>query len=148
MCFAPQRRALFRHLNLEKWSGAGVFCTCFAPQWRTLFRHLVPGWGVLYILTWKWASRHNGRNFSFLICPDASAPAASASVVFDLPEPQNIEKTVLRDVLTFARTCIFSLLTFSLSDLLSSDFHLVWACSWLCFPFPYCLKFSFQTSFD
>ena len=27
MCFAPQRRALFRHLNFQKWSGAGVFCT-------------------------------------------------------------------------------------------------------------------------
>ena len=26
MCFAPQRRALFRHLNFQKWSGAGVFC--------------------------------------------------------------------------------------------------------------------------
>ena len=28
MCFAPQRRALFRHLNFQKWSGAEVFCTC------------------------------------------------------------------------------------------------------------------------
>ena len=27
MCFAPQRRALFRHLNLQKWSEHGVFCT-------------------------------------------------------------------------------------------------------------------------
>ena len=27
MCFAPQRRALFRHLNFQKWSVAGVFCT-------------------------------------------------------------------------------------------------------------------------
>ena len=27
MCFAPQRRTLFRHLNFKKWSGAGVFCT-------------------------------------------------------------------------------------------------------------------------
>ena len=27
MCFAPQRRALFRHLNLQKWSENGVFCT-------------------------------------------------------------------------------------------------------------------------
>ena len=27
MCFAPQRRALFRHLNFQKWSEAGVFCT-------------------------------------------------------------------------------------------------------------------------
>ena len=25
MCFAPQQRALFRHLNFQKWSGAGVF---------------------------------------------------------------------------------------------------------------------------
>ena len=27
MCFAPQRRALFRHLTFQKWSGPGVFCT-------------------------------------------------------------------------------------------------------------------------
>ena len=27
MCFAPQRRALFRHLNFQKWSEAGVLCT-------------------------------------------------------------------------------------------------------------------------
>ena len=27
MCFAPQWHALFRHLNFQKWSGAGVFCT-------------------------------------------------------------------------------------------------------------------------
>ena len=27
MGFAPQRRALFRHLNFQKWSGPGVFCT-------------------------------------------------------------------------------------------------------------------------
>ena len=27
MCFAPQRRALFRHLNFQKWSENGVFST-------------------------------------------------------------------------------------------------------------------------
>ena len=27
MCFAPQRRALFGHLNFQKWSENGVFCT-------------------------------------------------------------------------------------------------------------------------
>ena len=26
MCFAPQRRALFRHLNFQKWSEHEVFC--------------------------------------------------------------------------------------------------------------------------
>ena len=42
ICFAPQRRALFRHLNFQKWSGPGVFCP---------------------LLTSKCASRHNGVHF-------------------------------------------------------------------------------------
>ena len=47
MCFAPQRRALFRHLNFQKWSGAGAFVhfdfeMCFAPQRRAIF-HLSSG---------------------------------------------------------------------------------------------------------
>ena len=52
MCFAPQRRALFRHLNLQKWSETLVFLTfwlrnCFAPQRRALFRHLnLQKWSV------------------------------------------------------------------------------------------------------
>ena len=28
MCFAPKRRALFRHRKFQKWSENGVFCTC------------------------------------------------------------------------------------------------------------------------
>ena len=32
MCFAPQRRALFRRLNFQKWSEHGVFCTCSLPS--------------------------------------------------------------------------------------------------------------------
>ena len=43
MCFVPQRRALFRHLNFQKWSENGVFCTFWLrnvlPQRRALFRH-------------------------------------------------------------------------------------------------------------
>ena len=31
MCFAPQRRALFPHLNYQKWRGADVFCTFLLP---------------------------------------------------------------------------------------------------------------------
>ena len=42
MCFAPQRRALFRHLNFQKWSGLVCFVhfdieMCFVPQRRALF---------------------------------------------------------------------------------------------------------------
>ena len=62
MCFAPQRRALFRHRNFQKWSGPGVF---------------------LYILTWKCASRHNGVHF-FDISTAKSGPDLVCFVHFDL----------------------------------------------------------------
>ena len=156
MCFAPQRRALFRHLNLQKWREHVVFCTfslrnarhndvhffdiatsksgpridfemCFAPQWRALFRHrnfqkwsdngvlctfwlwnvlcattactfstsqlpkVVRSWCVLYILTSKCASRHNGGGAK-----------------------NHWKNTVFRDFPTFSRICIFFLLTLSL----------------------------------
>ena len=32
MCFAPQRRALFRHRNFQKSSGTQVFCTFWPPN--------------------------------------------------------------------------------------------------------------------
>ena len=77
MCFAPQRRALFRHLNFQKWSGAGVFCTFWL---RNVLRattactfstsqlpKVVRSWCVLYILTWKCASRQRAifRHLNF-----------------------------------------------------------------------------------
>ena len=73
MCFAPQRRALFRHLNLQKWSEHGVFCTFWlghvlrATTACTFSTSQLPKvvrtWCVLYILTSKCASRHNGVHF-------------------------------------------------------------------------------------
>ena len=71
-CFAPQRRALFRHLNFQKWSENGVFCTFWLGN-------------VLRATT--------ACNFSSLIWPAGSAPAALASLLFDPPEPQIIGKT-------------------------------------------------------
>ena len=83
MCFAPQRRALFRHLTFQKWSDNGVFCTFWlgnvlrattACTFST--SHLpkvVRQWCVLYILTWKCASRHNGVHF-FDISTSKSGP--------------------------------------------------------------------------
>ena len=59
MCFAPQGRALFRHLNCQKWSENGVFCTFWLPN---VLRATTPctfstsqllkvlrSWGVLHI---------------------------------------------------------------------------------------------------
>ena len=62
MCFAPQRRALFRHLNFQKWSER---------------------WCVLYILTSKCASRHNGVHF-FDISTSKSGPNPWCFVHFHL----------------------------------------------------------------
>ena len=73
MCFAPQRRALFRHLNFQKWSDAGVFCTFWLQNVlrattactfsTSQLPKVVRRWCVLYILTSKCASRHNGVHF-------------------------------------------------------------------------------------
>jgi len=73
MCLAPQRRALFRHLNFQTWSGPGVFytfwlrnvlCATMACTFSTSqLPKVVRTWCVLYILTWKCASRHNGLQF-------------------------------------------------------------------------------------
>ena len=70
MCFAPQRRALFRHLNFQQWSETQVFCTFWlgnvlrATTACTFSTSQLPKAlrdpGVLYILTCKCASRHNG----------------------------------------------------------------------------------------
>ena len=125
MCFAPQRRALFRHLNLQKWREHVVFCTfclrnvlrpttactffdistaksgphlvcfvhfhfemCFAPERRAFFLtsqlpKVVREWCVLYSLTLKCASRHNGVHF-FDISTSKSAPRPRCFVHFDL----------------------------------------------------------------
>ena len=94
MCFAPQRRALFRHLSFQKWSDNGVF---YAFWLRNVLRATT------------------ACNFSSLIWPAGSAPAALASLLFDPPEPQIIGKnTVFRDFPTFSRICIFFLLALSL----------------------------------
>ena len=92
MCFAPQRRALFQHLNCQKWSGAGVFCTFWlgnvlrATTARTFSTSQLPKvvreWCALYILTSKCASRHNGVHF-FDIATAKSGPDLVCFVHFD-----------------------------------------------------------------
>ena len=93
MCFAPQRRALFRHLNFQKWSGPGVFCTFWlgnvirATTACTFSTSQLPKvvreWCVLYILTSKCASRHNGVHF-FDIATSKSGPTLRCFVHFHL----------------------------------------------------------------
>ena len=136
MCFAPQRRALFRHAT-SKSGPKRVLCTfwlrnvlrattactfptsqlptfslaiCFAPQLRAIF-HLSSG----------------------QMAPHP--PLYLASLLFDPPEPQIIGKTqcfaTFLPFRSFSRTCIFFLLTLSLlwsslfySSLFSDSSHL------------------------
>ena len=135
MCFTPQRRALFRHVNFKKcsepacvlyvltWkyagrhsgvhffdmstskSGPAPRCfarfdleMCFAPQQRAPFRHLnflkcsdrevFLAFSLGNVLRAAMAC-----NYSSLIWPDGSPPAALASLLFDPPVPQIIGKT-------------------------------------------------------
>ena len=110
MCFAPQRRALFLHLNFQKWSERGVLCTFWLGN-------------VLRATS--------ACNFSSLLWPAGSAPAALASLLFDPPEPQIIGKTQwIATFLPFrASASSFFLLFFLLIFLFSlplpcSAFHL------------------------
>ena len=112
MCFAPQRRALFRHLNFQKWSEPLVFCTFWLAN-------------VVRATT--------ACNFSSLIWPAGSAPTALASLLFDPSEPQIIGKT----------QCFATFLPFRAPA--SSFFwsFLFWLFSPLLFNCPYCRKFHF-----
>ena len=125
MCFAPQRRALFQHLNFQKWSEAGVFCTFWLGNVlrattacifsTSQLPKVVRSWCVLYILTWKCASRHNGVQFfishlaSWLSTRRFSEPTFRPSGATN-----HWKNTVNRDFPTFSRICIFFLLTLSL----------------------------------
>ena len=122
MCFSPQWRAIFQHLNCKKWSGADVFCT-FSLQ------NVLLTTAACY--------------FWFLLWPHDSAPAALTSLLFDSPDTRIIGKTQrFATSLTFgagessffwlSRYCIFFLLTllhlltfFLLTLLHLSAFHLL-----------------------
>ena len=123
MCFAPQQRALFRHLNFQKCSEAEVLCAFWL---RNVLRAAM------------------ACNFSSLIWPDCSAPAVLASLLFDPPEPQIIAKTqCYATFLPFRAPGSSFFWLFLFSDLLSSSL-LFSDSSHLCFSIcPYCRKFDF-----
>ena len=147
MCFAPQRRALFQHPNLQKWREPGVFCTfwlgnmlrattacTFATSQRP---KVVRSWGSEVFCTFWLANvlrATTACNFSSLIWAASSAPAALASLLFDPPEPQIIGKTqCFATFLPFRASASSFFRLFLLSDLLSSNLSLVFASALLCF---------------
>ena len=106
MCFAPQRRTLFRHRNFQKWSENVVLCTFWlgnvlrATMARTFSTSPLPKvvreCCALYILTWKCALRHNGAHF-LDIATSKSGPRMLCFVHF-----------LLGNVLRATTACTFS----------------------------------------
>ena len=144
MCFAPQQRALFRHLNFQRWSENGVLCAFWL---RNVLRattactfstsqlpKVVRPWCALYIFTLKYASRHNGVQFSFLIWPAGLRTCRFSEPTFRPSGATNHWKnTVNRDFPTFSRICIFFLLTLSLLLFSLLSLSLLSASAQLCF---------------
>ena len=92
----------FVHFDLEM---------CFAPQLPKVVR----AWCVLYILTWKCASRHNGVQLFISHLASWLRTRRFSEPTFRLSGATNHWKnTVFRDFPTFSRICIFFLLTLSL----------------------------------
>ena len=143
MCFAPQRRALFRDLNLQNWREHVVFCTFWLGNLlrattactfsTSQLPQVVRTPQFLTHFTSKCASRHNGVQL-FISHPSRCLRTCR----FSEPTFQPSGATKPRKN-TFSRTCIFFLLIFSLLTLLPADCF---------FISPYCRKFDFQTSFD
>ena len=112
MCFAPQRRALFRHRNFQKWSDTGI----------------------LYLFTSKSASRHIGVQLFSSHLPRCLCICRFSEPIFRLSGATNHWKNrVFRDFPTFSRICIFFLLTLSLLIFPLLNLSLLAASALLCF---------------
>ena len=141
-CTIPCACHAKRHLNIQKWSETLVFLTFWL--WNVLrattlctfstsqLLKVVRDPGVLYILTSKCASRHNGVQLfishlaRWLRTRHFSEPTFRPSGATN-----HWKNTVFRDFPTFSRICIFFLLALSLlwsslfySSLLSDSSHL------------------------
>ena len=109
MCFAPQRSALFRHLNLQKWSDTEVFVhfhfeMCFAPQRSALFRHLnCQKWSAPRVFCTFWL-----RN----VLRATTACTFSTSQLPKWSAPRVFCTFWLRNVLRATTACIFRHLNF------------------------------------
>ena len=154
MCFAPQRRTLFRHLNFQKCSEREVFlafslanvlpattaCTFSTSQLPKVLRT----WGVFSFFACKCASRHNGVQFFISHLASGLHTRRVSKPTFRPSGTTNHwKKAMFRDFPTFSHTCIFFLLKLSL--LWSSFFFssLLWLFPPLLFICPYCRKFDF-----
>ena len=129
MCFAQQRRALFEHLNFQKWSEPVVFYTF----WLQNVRHATAECNF-FSLPAKWlpsgATRHWKNSLSWLFYLFERAPLLSADSFS--AEPFSF-LTVLTTVAALVHKSEVWLLSF-LRSYLSSSYHILTHAAALCIP--------------
>ena len=135
-----RKTSFFLHFWLGNVFRATAACTFSTSQLPKVVR----SWCALYILTWKCASRHNGVQFFITHLASWLRTRRFSEVTFQPSgAPNHWKNTANCDFPTFSRTCIFSLLTFSISYRLTS-WLLLPNSSHLCFSISaYCRKFDF-----
>ena len=161
MRFSLQRRAIFPHSNFKKWPETVSFLTfwlwnvllataaCNFSTW--LLPKVVRTWCVLYILTWKCASRYSGVQFFMSSLSSHLRTRRFTDATFRPSPPTNHWKTQhFTTSLTFhacgssfywlSRNCIFFLLTLLLCSAVSSSDSAALLCFFNC---PYCRKLDF-----
>ena len=154
MCFAPQRRALFRHLNFQKWSENGVFCTFWlrnvlrATTACTFSTSQLPKvlrtWGVFSFFTCKRASRHHGVHFFISHLARWLRARRFSEPTFGPRNHKSLEKhSVSRLSYLFAHLHLLSSDSFSSLIFSLLLFSSLWLFPSLRFICPYCRKLDF-----
>ena len=124
MCFAPQWRALFRHLNFQKWSEHGVLCTFWL---RNVLRHNGVQFFISHLTSWLRTRRFGEPTFR----------PSGATNHWNILEKHSVSRlSYLFAHLPLLSSNSFSSLIFSL--LLFSS---LWLCPSLLFICPFCRKF-------
>ena len=155
MCFAPQRRAIFEHLNFKNGSDNEVFCTFWLANvlrataaCHFLDRNFKNGSETVSLLAF-WLTNvlraTAACHFSPVCWTATSAPAALARLLFEHQEPQIIEKTQRFSAsLTFrARAPAFYWLYACWSPFCWLDISTLLDTSTLLFNSAYCRKLDF-----
>ena len=154
MCFAPQRRHFFHIGTSKSGPNPGVFnilnSTCASRHNGVHFFDIAtsksgPTMGVLRTFWLGNVLRATTAcNFSYLLWPAGSAPAALVSLLFDPPEPHIIGKTQwIATFLPFRASPSSFFLLFLFYSSLFWSFSSLCLCPALLFICPYCRKFDF-----
>ena len=151
MCFAPQRRGILEHQNVQNWSEPAVFCAFWLANvlratvawhfWASERPKLVRARGVLCVLTCKCALRHSGVPFFICLLNSYLRTRRFIEATFRTSGTTNHWKnTAIRDIPNIWRVCSFFLVT-----LLAwwSSFYWLDCSATLLFNCPYSRKLGF-----